>query len=362
MSSRNNQSKYTYHKDRSRRSSYDSSTPRKKSKPDFFKMRKQIRERSNSLLREMKIKNISNGIGLYQKIYEKPKDKFFDGYQWIKVSESDKIDILKPGNSVIISNIPFHVKINLNDFIDFICKHMKEQNVISKDEKNSNTVKALEFNESNNSAIMVLSSPEIAKRMILLDGVKLLGYTLRLSPYIETKLEENTFKGQVSMANSADISAKSTAVALSALEALLNSNSNKSEESETCGSSQEISKVYQSSSLMLLNNTKFNIIPSEVIKVMNFCGEEVRTMPKDKYIDLKNKIKKEFEKFGKIKLMKIISSKKLCQIGVELGNVFIEYESIEASSSANQFYSSHDLKVKTAFIDKDVLYKEILKE
>ncbi len=64
---------------------------------------------------------------------------------------------------------------------------MIEKNVVSKrDTKDiNNTIKAIEFNKDNNTAVLVMESIELAKQMILLDGLVLLGHTMRVSPFKE---------------------------------------------------------------------------------------------------------------------------------------------------------------------------------
>ena len=350
-----------YNKYRSRSRSNDRSF--REQKPiDFTKRRKEMRERSNSALREMKIKSISNGIGIYQKIYEKPKDKFWDGYQWVKKDMADIVDVVKPGNTVIISNVPLHIKININDFIDFLEDQMVKKDIISKNDKlKTKVITSLELNQDNNSSVVILPTPEIAKRMILLDGIKLLGSTLRVSPYIQTKLEENTFKGQIALANSADLSAKSNAIAISAFESF---NQLSKKDITNQEQSTDLMKMVNQTNYYLSDNRDYRVIPKEAIKIMNYSGNEVLKMSKEKYIELKERVKKEFDIFGSISFYKVISSQRLVTIGVELGDVFIEYYDIDSAIKAyeamnNKSYNNKVLKL--AYIDKYVLHNEIIK-
>ena len=65
---------------------------------------------------------------------------------------------------------------------------MIEKNVVSThDSKDiASKINTLELNKENNTAVLTMESIELAKQMILIDGIVLLGHTLRVSLYKES--------------------------------------------------------------------------------------------------------------------------------------------------------------------------------
>ena len=70
-----------------------------------------------------------------------------------------------------------------------------------------------------------MESLELAKAMILLDGVIILGHTIRLSLYSEVKdLSMDNIQKANSLANSAKVTAKSAAISFAAFESIFRCN------------------------------------------------------------------------------------------------------------------------------------------
>lgn len=250
---------------------------------------------------------------------------------------------------------------------------MLEKNVISSLEKKNigdKLISELDLDQITNSGIMTMCSESIAKRMILLDGTFLLGNTLRFSPYIETKYEENTHKGNQALANSADLSAKSAAVAYAALDSFVN----KKEDVEAAKDSTALVSTSNNNKVALfgkfkniqLNTTQgVQLVPELVLKVMNIVGSNILTMSTDEYNELKSDVKNEFEKYGKVINMFFVSRKSYCKIGAEIGSIFIEFDDIKFAEMA--YYAMKEKKYdgkefKICFVNKKVFYEEILPE
>jgi hypothetical protein len=148
----------------------------------------------------------------------------------------------KPGRKVQIANIPLHLNVSVNDLKEFIHEELIKLNYIDKHEKN--IIRGVDLDYKNNAGVFVMESIDYAKRITLLDGVKLLGYTLRISTYNEmpkgdksstSTASNSTVGGSLALANTAHLSAKSAAIAFAAIQSFskndqnqvsINSNSN----------------------------------------------------------------------------------------------------------------------------------------
>eukprot|EP00340_Litonotus_pictus_P007812 CAMPEP_0170522880 /NCGR_PEP_ID=MMETSP0209-20121228/8282_1 /TAXON_ID=665100 ORGANISM="Litonotus pictus, Strain P1" /NCGR_SAMPLE_ID=MMETSP0209 /ASSEMBLY_ACC=CAM_ASM_000301 /LENGTH=352 /DNA_ID=CAMNT_0010810603 /DNA_START=653 /DNA_END=1711 /DNA_ORIENTATION=+ len=346
----------------------------------------------------MKMKNIDNGINVFQKIIDRPKDKedpnselVWDGYHWVKKlkdQESKSFDILKPGKTVQISNIPLQLNILPKDFKEFILDKMQEKNVMSSEERKKfgeRVIRGLELDETRNSALMTMFNQDLAKRMFLLEGITLLGCTLRFSPYMETKYEENTHKGNLALSNSADLSAKSAAVAYAALNSFANNKSSKDNDEETnkedsnsnsnrntqneqalaTVKNNEVALFGKFKNVSLNSSLKVQLVPEVIIKVMNIVGENVLTMSTSEYNEMKREVKSELEKYGHVVSMFVVSKRSYCKIGAELGAIFVEFDDVKLAEMAYyalqvKKYDKKDFKV--AFVNKKIFIDEILPE
>lgn len=335
------------------------------------------------------MKNCETGINVFQKIIDRPKDeedpnkeKVWDGFRWVvqeKKQETKSFDILKPGKSVQIANIPLQYNIPVSDFIEFIIENMKDKNVISSKELSflkDKLITALDLNEKTNSGVITMNSESIAKRMILLDGIVLLGCTLRFSPYIETKYEENTHKGNIALSNNADISAKSAAVAFAALNSFVNDkkeeikdNNNKINNTALVGvnnkNTSQVAVLGKFKNIQLNFDSSFKLIPEKIIKVSGILNDRILDLSDEEYLRMKKYLFNEFSKYGNVINMFVVSRRSYVKIGAELGSIFIEFDDIKFSEMA--YYAILDKeyegrKYKLAFMNEIVFYNDILPE
>ena len=343
-------------------SSCSSSSISTDKKKDYFIERRKGRERSrsNSALRIMKMKNLENTCGYFQRFYQRPHEDndpkkpalYWDGYQWVIRPSSltdNSFDIIKPGRKVIIANVPLHLNIQVEDFKNYLINNVLEKNIISKREVKEigNIVKAIEFDLNNNTAVVAMESTEIAKRMVLLDGLILLGHTLRFSPYADPNSNEtaSNISKALALANSAQLSAKSNALAYAALQSLSGKN-------ETI---QIVLKEKHTKNVAMLS--------SRVIKIMNICDiKQVKLYDKEKFDTILDDMKEEFSKFGKI-IESLIIMPKMEKIGAECGSVFLKYEDNKSAENAVKGMKDkryEEREIKLGFIDESAYYNDII--
>lgn len=304
------------------------------------------------------MKNLENACGYYQRTYQRPHEDndpskpqlYWDGYQWvIRPSGISPLiqDPVKPGRKVQISNVPLHLNLQVTLFKDYLIEKMIKEDIISgRDSKDAhNTIKAIEFNTENNTAILLMESIELAKSMILLDGIELLGHTLRVSLYKEVNNNEislSNINKEAALANSAHISAKSAAISYAAFQSIFNTDNKK-----------EITLNFNT------GEYKVPVLTSKVIKIMN----AVDTTNKDiNYSEVLDDIKEECEKFGNIVSCMIIKKGKE-KLGAELGAIFIEFQdphSAEVCFTTMKGRQYEGKEIKVAFLDETVYKKEII--
>jgi RNA recognition motif-containing protein len=303
------------------------------------------------------MKNLENACGYYQRFYQRPHEDndpnkpqlWWDGYQWVIRPHSishQNFDVIKPGRKVLVSNIPLQLNVLVNDFKDYLIKKIQEKNVVSKKDVNdiNNIIKGIELNYENNTAVLAMESTEIAKRMVLLDGLILLGHTLRFSPYQDINsndVSSSNISKAVALANSAQLSAKSAAIAFAAFQSFSN----------------------KGDSIQLNLNNEVKSISSKVIKLMNIeDSKEAVKFKSDKFEEILDDIKEEFSKFGNI-VSAIIIKPKLEKIGAECCSVFIEYQDTKSAENCmkgmkGRRYEGREIRL--AYIDEPVYKKEIL--
>jgi hypothetical protein len=320
------------------------------------------------------MKNLENSCGYYQRTYQRPHEDndpskpqlYWDGYQWvIRPSGMSSLiqDPIKPGRKVQIANVPLQLNLQITLFKEFILSKMIERNVISRrDTPNiSSLIGPIEFKPLTNTAILVMESIDLAKKMILIDGIILLGHTLRVSLFKEVNGNEmnlNNINKEAAFANSAHISAKSAAISYAAFQSILNKNqegnNNNSNSNNNTNNSKQKEVV-----LNLKNNDAVIMTPSKVIKVMNVIDEYKF---KGSYSEVYDDIKEEMERFGNVVSGMIVKPGKE-RLGKEVGAIFIEFQDVHDaevcySKMKGKEYDKREMRI--AFIDEDVYRKEII--
>ena len=121
--------------------------------------------------------------------------------------------------------MPLNYNLKKKQIKYYILTQMIEKNVISSKlskEELQNKIEDVELNKDNNIVLLTMENLELAKTMILLDGIILLGHTIRVSLYSEVKdLSMDNLQKASAMANSANVTAKSAALSLLLLKAFL---------------------------------------------------------------------------------------------------------------------------------------------
>lgn len=306
------------------------------------------------------MKNLENTCGYYQRFYQRPHEDndpnkpqlHWDGYQWVVRPSSignTSFDVIKPGRKVQIANVPLQLNIQPNMFKDYLIKQTLDRNVISrKDVKDiNNIIRAIELNKEKNTSVVVMESTELAKRMVLLDGLILLGHTLRFSPYKEGTADEsissNIAKNKA-LADSAYVSALSNAISYAAFKNLFNQDENVQVNFTT-------------------GEQKVGIPNSKVIKVMNLVDpKDIPKLKPENYDEKLDDIKEEFEKFGNIVSCFIVKPKNE-KIGAEPTSVFAEFQDYRAAENCmkamkGRHYEGREISL--AFIEENVYKNEIL--
>jgi len=302
------------------------------------------------------MKNLENACGYYQRYYQRPHQDndpkkpplYWDGYQWVIRPSSfteQNFDVIKPGRKIILANLPLQLNILVNHLKEFLIKSALEKNIVSKKElkENNDIIRTIELDSQNNSAIIAMENIEFARRMVLLDGIILLGHTLRISAYQDISTNDvncsNITKASA-LANSAQLSAKSAAIAWAAFQ-----NYSKNDNIQ-----------------LNLNDNKINIA-SRFIKVFNTCDyKEAAKFDSEKFEEILLDMKEEFSKFGNIVSCSIIKPKQE-KLGAECGSVFIEFQDPKSAELVmkqikHKRYEGREIKV--AYIDEDVYKKEVI--
>jgi len=302
------------------------------------------------------MKNLENTCGYFQRYYQRPHQDndpkkpplYWDGYQWVIRPSSfteQNFDVIKPGRKIIVANLPLQLNLLVNHLKEFLIKSALEKNIVSKKEmkENNDLIRTIELDSQNNTAIIAMENIEFAKRMVLLDGIVLLGHTLRISAYQDinsTDINCSNISKAGALANSAHLSAKSAAIAWAAFQ-----NYSKNDNIQ-----------------LNLNDNKINIA-SRYIKVYNACDyKEALKFDSERFEEVLLDMKEEFSKYGNIVSCNIIKPKHE-KLGAECGSVFIEFQdSISAELVMKQIkhkrYEGREIKV--SYIDEEVYKKDIL--
>jgi hypothetical protein len=251
--------------------------------------------------------------------------------------------------------MPLNYNLKKKQIKKYILEKMVEKGVISSKldmEEQNNKILDIELNKDNNIILLTMETLELAKSMILLDGIIILGHTIRLSLYSEVKgLSMDNLQKANALANSANVTAKSAAISYAAFESIFRSN------------------VGKKDIILNVNTENENVRnkdTSNVIKIMGLLGIEDETSENkinDKeYKELYDDMDEAFSKYGKILKILVIGEKEE-RLGAEIGSVFIQYASVKGAEAAYQSMSCKKYKgneISIVFIPLHVFINEII--
>lgn len=302
------------------------------------------------------MKNLENACGYYQRYYQRPHQDndpkkpplYWDGYQWVirpSTFTEQNFDIIKPGRKIIIANLPLQMNILVNHLKEFIIKSALEKNIFSKKDlkENKDIIRTIELDMENNTAIISMENIDFAKRMVLLDGLIILGHTLRISAYQDISTNDENCSNITkagALANSAHLSAKSAAIAFAAFQ------------------------NYSKNDNIKLNLEEIKInISSRFIKVINACDyKDALKFDYEKFEEILLDMKEQFMNFGDIVSSCIIKPRQE-KLGAECGSVFIEFQDVKSAEMVmtqikHKRYMGREIKV--AYINENIYKKEIM--
>lgn len=125
---------------------------------------------------------------------------------------------MKPGRKVQIANLPLHLNITPEEIKEFVYDELIRHDLLDQDQRN--IIKAVEVDTKKSAGVLLMESVEDAKRVQLLDGCKLVGYTLRISQYNDKTSQNGEMGVSTALANNAQISAKAAALAYVAFQSV----------------------------------------------------------------------------------------------------------------------------------------------
>ena len=124
--------------------------------------------------------------------------------------------------------MPLNFNLKKKQIKKYILNQMIQKGVVSSKlskEDLENKIEDIELNKDTNIVLLTMENLDLAKSMILLDGIILLGHTIRVSLYSEIKdLSLDNIQKASAMANSANVTAKSAAISFAAFESIFRSN------------------------------------------------------------------------------------------------------------------------------------------
>ena len=251
--------------------------------------------------------------------------------------------------------MPLNYNLKKKQIKKYILKQMKVKGVISSKLSNDelqNKIEDVELNKDTNIVLLTMENLELAKNMILLDGIILLGHTIRVSLYSEVKdLSMDNLQKASAMANSANVTAKSAAISFAAFESIFRSN---------VGKNDIILNVNQD------NENVRNKDTSNVIKIMGLLGREDDSyeynLNEKEYKELYDDMNEAFSPYGKIQKILVIGEKEE-KLGAEIGSVFIQYANVKGAETAYQNMSNKKYKgneISIVFIPLYVFINDIV--
>jgi hypothetical protein len=261
---------------------------------------------------------------------------YWDGYQWIARPHSNEEIIKLNERKVQLVNMPLNYNLKKKQIKKFILEQMLEKDIISSklnEAQKEQKIEDIELNKDTNVVLLTMENLELAKSMILLDGIIILGHTIRLSLYSEVKdLSLDNIQKANALANSANVTAKSAAISFAAFESIFRSN------------------VGKKDIILNVNSNNENVRnkdTSNVLKIMGLLGREddneENKLNEKEYKELYDDMEEAFKEFGKIKKIMVIGEKEE-KLGAEIGSVFIQYVNVKGAETAYQAMSNKKYK------------------
>ena len=251
--------------------------------------------------------------------------------------------------------MPLNFNLKKKQIKKFILEKMVEKDIISSkltEEQKEQKIVDIELNKDTNVVLLTMENLELAKAMILLDGIIILGYTIRLSLYSEVKdLSLDNIQKASAYSNSANITAKSAAMCIAAFETIFKSD------------------VGKKDIILNINNNNENVRNKEtsnVLKIMGLLGREddndENKLNKNEIKELYDDMEEAFKQYGKIKKIIVIGEKEE-KLGAEIGSVFIQYVNVKGAENAyknmsNKKYKGNEISI--AFFPLYVFINEII--
>jgi hypothetical protein len=250
--------------------------------------------------------------------------------------------------------MPLNFNLKKKQIKKYILNQMIEKGVISSKISNfelDKKIEDIEINKDTNIVLLTMENLDLAKSMILLDGIILLGHTIRVSLYSEVKdLSLDNLQKASAMANSANVTAKSAAISFAAFESIFRSN---------VGNKDIILNVEQE------NNAR-NKDTSNVIKIMGLLGREddnyENILNESEYKELYDDMMEAFSQYGKIQKILVVGEKEE-KLGAEIGSVFIQYSKVKEAETAYQNMSNKKYKgneISIVFVPLYVFINDIV--
>ena len=232
--------------------------------------------------------------------------------------------------------MPLNYNLKKKQIKKYILEQMLEKDIISSkltEEQKDQKIEDIELNKDTNVVLLTMENLELAKAMILLDGIIILGHTIRLSLYSQVKdLSLDNIQKANALANSANVTAKSAAISFAAFESIFRSN------------------VGKKDIILNVNSNNENVRnkdTSNVIKIMGLLGREddneENKLNEKEYKELYDDMEEAFKDYGKIKKIMVIGEKEE-KLGAEIGSVFIQYANVKGAEAAYQAMSNKKYK------------------
>lgn len=282
---------------------------------------------------------------------EPDRELFWDGFQWVAKSNmlgtniDQVLETHRRARRLGVSNLPMEYNITENDIKEFFTKKMIQFNLT--DPGNQNSVLKIYIDEEQpNSATVEFSSQDEAARALRLDGIRMLGKSLKVARTEE--IEGLGALGQVlgvnthviSASDSVETSAKAAAAAVAAIQ-----------------------DIQGNRAADLAIEGQYSKPKNKVLKISDFVDKKgIEKLPEAEFKEIEGDMMNEFSKFGVVNYCRMVRPAD-AKLGAEPGCVLIEFTHHDDAENAklnmfNKKYDGKDIKI----IDvPDSVFQEELK-